>query len=466
VNHTSRYLRAWRCGGCALLLVGALSTAPAFAQQKTGPGVPADESLTWNGITLYGVIDAGIQYDTHSAPFTPYRPAASGNIVRANDYESPVGVTPSNMGQSRVGLQGTEHLVSGLSAVFQVETFFNPQSGQIADSLKSLAANNGKAVNNQNIGVDGSSAGQAFQTAFVGVQSTQFGALTFGRQVALLSEGMIQYDPNFLATAFGVLGASNTYAGAGSSETNRLDDTVKYLVKYEAVHFGAMYKFNESDGSASTAYQADIGGSFAGVSLDAYYSKINDSITGSSLTAAQVSGLAASGYSAANSLAASVADVTSYAFMGSYKLDPVRFFAGYEHIKYEDPSTQLSAGYTDIGGYVLAVVTNNAYLDPKTVRVYWTGVRYTVVPGLDLTAAYYGVYQNAYGTKTLAGCSTSAHSQCSGNLQGISFDADYRFNVHFDAYLGALYSGVHDGMASGYLYSTNINPTIGVRFKF
>jgi predicted porin len=100
------------------------------------------------------------------------------------------------------------------------------------------------------------------------------------------------------------------------------------------------------------------------------------------------------------------------------------------------------------------------------VRVYWTGVRYTVLPGLDLTAAYYGVYQNAYGTKTLAGCTTTAHSVCSGNLQGFSFDADYRFNVHFDAYLGAMYSGVHDGMASGYLYSTDINPTVGVRFKF
>jgi predicted porin len=459
-------LSALSRSGCALILVSALTAVPAFAQQKTGPGVPADESLTWNGITLYGVIDAGIQYDTHSAPFTPYRPAASGNIVRANDYESPVGVTPSNMGQSRVGLQGTEHLVSDLSAVFQVETFFNPQSGQIADSLKSLAANNGKAVNNQNIGVDGSSAGQAFQTAFVGLQSTQFGALTFGRQVALLSEGMIQYDPNFLATAFGVLGASNTYAGAGSSETNRLDDTVKYLVKYDDVHFGAQAKFNDSSGSASTAYQADIGGSIAGASLDAYYSKINDSITASSLTASQVAALPALGYSASNSLAATVADVTSYAFMGSYKLGPVRFFAGYEHIKYNDPNTQLSAGYTDIGGYVLAAVTNNAYLDPKMVRVYWTGVRYTVLPGLDLTAAYYGVYQNAYGTKTLAGCSTTAHSQCSGNLQGVSFDADYRFNVHFDAYLGALYSGVHDGMASGYLYSTNINPTVGVRFKF
>jgi hypothetical protein len=38
--------------------------------------------------------------------------------------------------------------------------------------------------------------------------------------------------------------------------------------------------------------------------------------------------------------------------------------------------------------------------------------------------------------------------------------------VHFDAYVGAMYSGVHDGMASGYLSTTNINPTIGVRYKF
>lgn len=455
-----------RAVGWVLLLVSVPAAMPAFAQQKTGPGVPSDDSLTWYGITLYGVIDAGIQYDTHSAPFSPYRPAASGNIVRSNDYGSPVGITPSNMGQSRVGLQGNEHLVGDFSGVFQIESFFNPQSGQLADSLRSLSANNGKAVTRQNIGVDGSSAGQAFQTAFVGFKSPTFGALTFGRQVTLLSEGAIQYDPNFLSTAFGVLGASNTYAGAGSSETNRLDDTVKYLLKVGAVHFGAQYKFNDSSGSARTAYFANLGGGLAGASLDAFYSKINDSVTASALSAAQVAALPALGFPAGNSLAATIADVTSYAFMASYRFDPVRVFAGYEHIKYDDPGTPLSAGYTDIGDYVLAFVTNNAYVDPKQVQVYWTGVRYTVVRGLDLTAAYYHVHQDAYGTGTQAGCSTTAHGTCSGSLEGISFDADYRFNVHFDVYAGAMYSGVHDGMASGYLYSTNINPTIGARYKF
>ncbi|MGB6605390.1 MAG: porin [Steroidobacteraceae bacterium] len=459
-------LRGWRLGGFGLLLAGAL-IQPAPAQQKTGPGVPAEEGLTWQGITLYGVVDLGVQYDTHSAPFTPYRPAASGNIVRNNSRESVVGLTPSNMGQSRVGLSGIEPLVGDWSAVFQIESFFNPQSGEIANSLKSLAENNGRALNQQSVGVDGSSAGQAFQTAFVGLASPRFGTLTFGRQVTLLSEGTIKYDPNYLSTAFGLLGASNTYSGAGSSENNRLDSTAKYWLDFDdRVHVAGLYKFNGSDGSANTALQAQLGGTIAGASLDAYYSKVNSSVTASSLSAAQVSKLPSLGYSVSDSLAATVSDNTTYALMGLYPLGSLKLFAGYENIHYANPKSPLSAGFTDIGGFVLAFVNNTAYDQPKIVQVYWAGVRYAVIPHLELTAAYYGVHQSAYGTGTQAGCSTIAHSTCSGSLEAFSLDADYHFNVHFDAYLGAMYSGVHDGLANGYLYTTNINPTLGVRFKF
>jgi predicted porin len=451
-----------------VLLVSAMSAAvPALAQQKTGPGITGDDALTWHGITLYGVVDVGVQYDTHSAPFTPYRPAASGNIVRQNDYQSVTGLTPSNMGQSRVGLQGIEALNEDWSAVFQVETFFNPQSGEIADSLKSLVANNGRSLTTQSIGVDGSSAGQAFQTAYVGLKSTRFGTLTFGRQQTLLSEGSIKYDPNYGASAFGLIGASNTYSGAGSSEDNRLDSTAKWHISFnDLVHFAALYKFNGSNGAANTAVQADVGGEYGGLSIDAYYSKINNAITASALTAAQVAGLPALGYSTSNALAATISDNTTYSLMALYNFDPVKFFAGYMHLKYANPEDPLKAGFGDIGGYVLAFVTNNAYNDSKTVQVYWTGVRYTVIPHLDLTAAYYGYQQNAYGTGKQAGCSTSAHSTCSGSLDAFSFDADYRFNIHFDAYVGAMYSGVHDGAASGYVDSTNINPTVGVRYRF
>jgi predicted porin len=468
LSDVHRAIRGRPLRTCLLALLSAATAwVPALAQQKTGPGIAGDDSLRWHGITLYGVLDIGLQYDTHSAPFTPYRPAASGNIVRQNGRGPAIGLTPSNMGQSRVGLQGIEPLGGDWSAVFQAETFFNPQSGEIADSLKSLAVNNGRSLVAQSVGVDGSSAGQAFQTAFIGLKSLRFGTLTFGRQVALLSEGMIKYDPNYLATAFGLLGASNTYAGGGSSEDNRLDSTAKYRVSFDdRVHFGALYKFNGSTGSVNTAVQADIGGDFANASVDAYYSKVNSAIAANSLTVAQVAALPALGYPAANSLAATISDNTAYALMGSHKVDPFKFFAGYEYIKYTNPTTPLSAGFIDIGGYVLAFVNNGAYDTSKIVQVYWTGVRYTVNANLDLTVAYYGSHQDAYGSGTQAGCSTSAHSVCSGSLEAISFDLDYRFNRRFDAYLGAMYSAVREGLASGYLNTTNFNPTVGVRYKF
>ncbi|MGB6307784.1 MAG: porin [Steroidobacteraceae bacterium] len=454
-------------GACVLL--GALAASvPALAQQKTGPGITSDDALTFHGITLYGVIDVGLQYDTHGAPFSDYRPAASANIVQKNSRESVFGVTPSNMGQSRVGLDGVEPLYGDWSAVFRVETFFNPQSGEIADSLKSLTVNNGRTPANSSTNLDGSSAGQAFQTAFVGVSSKQFGTFTFGRQLTLLTEGTIKYDPNYDASAFGLIGASGAYQGGGTTEDKRLDSMLKYYATVaDLVHVGALYKFNGATGSANTAFQAVLGAQYAGASVDAYYSKENDAISAAALTAAQVSKLPALGYSITNSVSATVSDDTAYALMAFYTIDPLKFFAGYEHIKYANPSTPLTAGFTDIGGYVLAFVTDNAYDIARTLQVYWTGVRYTVIPHLDLTAAYYGYRQNAYASGKDAGCTTTVNSACSGSFEAFSFDADYFFNKHFDAYGGAMYSGVHDGVASGYTFhTTNINPTIGVRYKF
>lgn len=460
MNHTNR-IRA------LALATALIASLPALAQQKTGPGISGEDSLTWHGITLYGVVDVGVQYDSHSAPFTPYRPAASGNIVRQNDSQSVTGVTPSNMGQSRVGLQGTEPLGDDWSAIFQVETFFNPQSGELADSLKSLTANNGVALANQTVGVDGSSAGQVFQTAWIGVSSKRFGSLTFGRQVTPLLEGVIKYDPNYNATAFGLLGASNTFSGAGSQEENRVNDAVKYEVRFnDQLHAGALFKANTAGQTNNSLFQVNVGASLGGLSVDAYYSQANNAIVATSLSATQVTGLAKLGYSVDSSVAATVSDNTATALMASYRLDPFKVFAGFEQIRYTNPTHPLTAGYGDIGGYVLAYVTSNAYNQAKVLNLYWTGVRYTVVPNLDLTAAWYRYDQNAYGTGTAAGCTTSAHSSCFGSLEAESFDADYRFTRHLDAYIGAMYSVVHDGLASGYLHTTNINPTIGARYKF
>ena len=179
--------------------------------------------------------------------------------------------------------------------------------------------NNGVSLANQNVGVDGSSAGQAFQTAFVGLQSAQFGALTFGRQVTLLSEGTIQYDPNYNATAFGLLGASNTYSGGGSSEDNRLDSTVKYLLNFnDLLHIAALYKFNECQWQRRGqhrlpgGYWRQFAGAIARCVLfegqQRHHGQFPDRRSGR--RAAGVWGTRSS-----NSLAATVSDNTTYALM-------------------------------------------------------------------------------------------------------------------------------------------------------
>jgi predicted porin len=456
------------CGG---LLLGALLTTAQVAQADNPATIPATgpDSLTWHGITLYGIIDIGLQYDTHGAPFSDYHPAGSSNIVQKNSRQSVTGATPSNLSQSRVGLQGLEPVVGDWSAVFKVETFFNPQSGEISDALKSMTQNNGRSAGSQTTNLDSSVAGQPFQTAYVGVAHPMAGILTFGRQLTLLADGIAKYDPNYASQAFSLIGMSGTYAGGGDTEDRRLDSSLKYQIGFADVgRLGLLYKFNGSNGGSNTAVQADIGADFAGLSVDAYYSKVKDAISASPLSSSQVTGLPALGYSITNSLSATISDNTSYSIMAAYKFDDLfKFFIGYEHVQYANPSTPLAAGFEDIGGYNLAYVSNTAYDMDKVLQVYWTGVRYTVLPGLDLTVAYYGYQQNSYGTGADANCNTSAHGSCSGRFEAFSFDAVYAFNKRFDGYVGAMYSDVFNGVANGYeFYRNNLNPTVGVRFKF
>jgi len=452
--------------------VAALSAAvAAHAQTATAPAPVADDSLTWHGVTLYGTIDVGLQYESHGAPFSDYYTPASTNIVQKDSRESVFGATGSNFSQSKVGLRGLEPIVGDWSGVFAVETWFNPQAGELSNSLKSLTVNNGLTPGEQTTNNDGASAGQAFQIAYVGLSSKTFGTLTFGRQQNLVADGVNALDPNLAAPAFSLLGASGAYAGAGSTEDKRLDSTLKYRVSFaDTVHLGALYKFNNSNGSAGgMAYQVNLGATYAGLAVDAYYSRINDAVSLASLSSTQVGELPKLGFSSSNSLSATISDNTAYALMASYKLAPIplKLYAGYEHLQYANPTTDVLAGSSGLGGYILAFVNNAAYAEDRKLDVYWGGVRYSVLANLDVIAAYYGYRQNAYGTGSQAGCSTNAHSTCSGSFEAYSLAANYRFTKRFDAYAGFMYSSVSDGLSNGYLYyTTNINPTIGLRYSF
>ena len=463
------------------LIVASLAVAGIAQAQNAAPVTKADDSsLTWKGITLYGIVDIGIQNDTHSAPFSDYFPAVSDSLVQKNDYDSPTGIAGNNLSQSRVGISGNEPIGGDWAGVFRFETFFNPWSGDIADACKSVALNNGKALTAQTTGVDSSICGQFFAgAAYAGFSSPTYGSFTFGRNVTLLADGISKYDPMGAAQAFSLIGYSGTTAGGGDTEDRRLDQSIKYYAKYDWLHLGAMYQFGSQSGSINTGYQFQIGADYAGFSIDGYYFKKYDAISVGALSAAQVTDLQTGTCSAAppataqcwpigNSLSATISDNQTYAVMLSYAVpsSAVKLFGGYERITFDNPSNQLPPGTLTIGGYILAFTNNAAYDNEKVLDVYWAGVKFGITPDLDVMAAYYGYNQNSYATGKNAGCGTTVSGGCSGTEGVASIVFDYRLSKRFDVYAGTMWSGVTDGLANGYLNKDNVATTAGLRFKF
>jgi predicted porin len=477
--------KAWALSGVAAALIAATGIAQAQTTSATSPPAPADESLTWHGITLYGIVDVGLQYETHGAPFSDYFISGGSDIVQKNSNNPVFGVTSNPMSQSRIGLQGKESLhFLDFSGIFKLETFFNPASGNLTNALKSLAQNNGRALDAQSTNIDSSVAGQVFQQSFVGISSPTYGTLTFGRQNTTLADLVAKYDPQQVSYAFSLVGLSGTPAGGGDTQDRRLDDSIKYSAKFfDLAHFSVQYKFQNStaqsyatggSGEAFSAIEVSTGAEYAGASLDVFYTKIRDAISAGTLSATAVADLATYGLSSANSVSGTVSDNASYGVMGSYDLNaltgglaPVTLFAAYQHITYMNPSIALPIGFDDLSGYTLGSVSNTAYEKAdKILQVYWAGARYAITDQFTAAIAYYGEKQNAYATGADAGCSSVVSSACSGHLNVASISLDYHFTKRFDTYAGAMWSNVSHGLANGYLNTTMIDPTIGARFSF
>jgi predicted porin len=452
----------------ALSALAVASSAP--AQNNPTPGPNDSSAITWQGITLYGNVDLGVQYQTHGAAASDYIAYSTQPVIQKNSNGPITALVSSPLSWSRIGVAGSHPLTGNWSAVFRLETYFNPTSGNFSDGLKSLTLNNGRPLAEQTANLDSSVAGQLFGgSAFAGFSSPTYGTLTFGRHQTALADGIVKYDPiedgQDSGHAFSLLGGSRTAAGGGTTENTRLDHSAKYSARLDWLHLGALYQFSGASGSADTALQGQLGASFAGASVDAYYARKYDAISASALTPAQLAGLAPL-YSPSNSVAAMVSDNTSYALMGLYDLHVVKLYAGYEHIRFANPEHPLSPGSIGIGGYVFAYVNNGAYDDQRVLQVFWSGLKWFLTPDLYLAGAYYGYRQNSYATGKNVGCSSRVSSGCSGTENAFGLLADYRLTNHFDSYVGTAWTAVHDGLASGYLNTSTLTTTVGTRFKF
>jgi predicted porin len=420
-----------------------------------------DGTLTWNGITLYGTVDMGVAWQSHGTPFDGAYSNGIEDIISKNSNRARWNPAPNGLSQSNIGIKGTEPMTAGWSFIFNLQAGFDPYSLGVADSLRAMVRNDGVPLANQTSNGDSSRAGQFYNSlGYAGFSSDTFGSLTVGRQNSLLLDGIIAYDPMAASYAFSLIGYSGIGAGGGNTEDARYTTSVKYRVDYDHLSVGALYQFGGYGfGNPSTdAYQFELGGEFNQLSLDVIFSHVDNAVSLAPLTLAQE-------LQNPGTLAATISNNTSVMLLGKYKYGPVTFFGGYEHISYAPPSDPQGA-FTAVGGYeVAAVNVNNTNFDDgnKVVQIAWTGAKYAVTSKLDVSVAYYQLWQNSFGTVP---CFDTSNAKCGGSENVVSAMVDWRFAKRLDAYGGLMFSQVNDGLANGFLHTTLLEPTVGVRLQF
>jgi predicted porin len=139
-----------------------------------------------SNVTLYGVVDAGLE--------------RIGGVAVGTAKENQMRVTGSNQLASRWGLRGSEDLGGGLKMVFQLESGFAPDTGTLMQ--------NGRLFGRE---------------ATVGIAGS-WGQLNIGRQRNTLFDLQLVYSPMGY-TSYGAVSADNAFF------TQRADNSLKYTFK-------------------------------------------------------------------------------------------------------------------------------------------------------------------------------------------------------------------------------------------
>jgi predicted porin len=164
-------------------------------------GVSSAAIAADSSVTLYGILDAGMQVSTQSL-----RDYSSSNVGLVNGVQS----------GNRFGIKGSEDLGSGLRATFALEAGFNLGSG--------ASQQNGTLFGRQ---------------SWVGVESDTLGYARVGKQYNFATDYVGAIDPFLLG--FGQANMGTTF---GSANTTRYNNMVKYQSPtWNGVTAGIGYSF-------------------------------------------------------------------------------------------------------------------------------------------------------------------------------------------------------------------------------
>lgn len=189
-----------------------------------------------DNVTVYGIIDAGINYFTSAVD-------ANGN--KATQLKMDTGVSQG----SRIGFKGTEDLGGGLKAIFTMENGFN-----LDDGTQGQGALFGRQ-------------------AFVGLSDEKLGTLTMGRQYDfMVNMGAYATGAQTVAgsIAWGLHGDGATGAPGNGALNDRVSgDRTNNALKYESAKFGGfsfggLYGFGEVAGNNKAGRTLSAIASYAG----------------------------------------------------------------------------------------------------------------------------------------------------------------------------------------------------------
>jgi predicted porin len=467
----------------AIALCGAAHAAdlPVYTKAPPPPLAPAsctspeqfivtDCPLTYYGITVYGTVDIGGGYETHGTRFNRSIITGVEELVQKNSNRPLWALTPNGLSQSNIGIKGIESITPGLNFIFDLNFGFDPYSMTAANGPKSLLENNGVPLALQSSNADASRAGQFYNSVgYAGLSSPTYGTLTFGRQNSLELDGVVGYDPMGASYAFSAIGWQGTAVGGGDTEDARISTAVKYRADVGDHWFrvGAMAQiggYKQNNGTQGE-YGAQVGkdfdfGASGKLSLDAIWTYDKGAVKSATLAAGSAAFAANP-----NTLGATISDDTSVMLLAKYSYQKVRFYGGYEFISFANPSSPLTSGFTDIAGIpvLFGNISQTGFVNDEHLQIMWTGARYAFTDTVDAGVAYYHYDQNSFG-KTF--CANNSASTCAGTMDVVSVNVDWQFAKKFDAYAGIMYSQVRNGLASGFLSTSNFAPTAGLRFRF
>lgn len=190
-----------------ICLLAVLPASHALAQAKDA-----------SSVTLYGIVDAGIEYRTHNN-------AAGQSQWRVNS---------GGLNTSRLGFKGTEELGGGLQAQFNLE------SEVVLDTGASASAFFGRQ-------------------AWVGLEDKALGSVALGRMSTLVYDFTLPHDFMGYAPQYSWLTA--TASVPATNFTSRVSNAVRALGKVGDFKVGALYSLGELTASqkANTTLGLSVG---------------------------------------------------------------------------------------------------------------------------------------------------------------------------------------------------------------